>query len=338
MKIEDIAKLANVSKSAVSLAINGKPGVSEQTRQHILNIIEENNYVPLRASKNKPEIKNIRFIACKNEGVIDDSFSDMPFFNELLATLSIEASKRSYNVTIDTINLNDVIGELAKLNATKTAAATILLGTNLSREQVNSITEANPHIIIIDNYFENIDTNFVSINNSLGGYLATKHIIDNGHTQIGYVHGKPRIKNFDERRRGFIKAMEHHGLTHNSEFDFMLDGMVIHTDQAIQDKLSKLEILPTAFVCENDYIAISLLKSLTMMGINVPTQTSIIGFDNIGECQVVTPELTTIKVHKDEIINQTLNIIDEQLSSNNFNNVHIQINPKLIERNSVNKI
>lgn len=338
MKIEDIAKLAGVSKSAVSLAINGKPGVSEQTREHILKIIEEQNYVPLRASKSKPEQKTINFIACKNDDVIDDAFSDMPFFNELLATLSIEASKRMYNVTINTINSSELIAELSKITNTKKASATIILGTNLSEKQVRDISNEHPHIIIIDNYYENIDANFISINNSLGGYIATKHLIDNGHTKIGYVGGQPRIKNFEERRRGFESAINSYEIKRDAHLEFILNGMKIQNDEAFETRIQSLDISPTAYVCENDYIAISLLKSLTKIGIKIPEDASIIGFDNIGECEVVTPELTTIKVHKDEIINQTLNIIDEQLLYNNFNNVHIQINPKLITRNSVNTL
>lgn len=338
MKIEDIAKLANVSKSAVSLAINGKPGVSEQTRQHILDIIEENNYVPLRASKNKTEAKTINFIACKNEDIIDDTFSDMPFFNELLATLSIEASKRSYSVNISAINNNNIGTELAKLKGKDMAEATIILGTNLSENEVRHIVHEYPHIIIIDNYYENIDANFISINNSLGGYIATQHLIDNGHTKLGYAGGQPRIKNFDERRRGFEAAINAHNIKRDPHFEFIFNGMKIERDQEFQNRIESLEIIPSAFVCENDYIAISLLKSLQALNIKVPEQISIIGFDNIGECQVVTPELSSIKVHKDEIINQTLNIIDEQLISKNFNNVHVQINPKLIERMSVKRI
>lgn len=338
MKIEDIAKLANVSKSAVSLAINGKPGVSEQTRQHILDIIEENNYVPLRASKNKTEAKTINFIACKNEDIIDDTFSDMPFFNELLATLSIEASKRSYSVNISAINNNNIGTELAKLKGKDMAEATIILGTNLSENDIQYIVHEYPHIIIIDNYYENIDANFISINNSLGGYIATQHLIDNGHTKLGYAGGQPRIKNFDERRRGFEAAVNTHNIKRDPHFEFIFNGMKIERDQEFQDRIKNLEVIPSAFVCENDYIAISLLKSLQALNIKVPEQISIIGFDNIGECQVVTPELSSIKVHKDEIINQTLNIIDEQLISKNFNNVHVQINPKLIERMSVKRI
>lgn len=334
MKIEDIAKLANVSKSAVSLAINNKPGVSEQTRRNILEIIEEHNYVPLRASKNKPEQQTILFIACGNQDVFDESFSDMPFFNELLATLSIEASKRSYNVNIHTIKGSEPVSEISKLKTNTKPIATIVLGTNLNEKQAQLIADQFPNIIIIDNYYENIDANFVSINNSLGGYIATQHLINLGHTSIGYIGGKPRIKNFAERRRGFDHAMKKNNLQIESQFEFTLNGMTIQNDPELQVKFSALESLPTAFVCENDYIAISLLKSLNTLHIQVPHSISIIGFDNIGECQVVSPELTTIKVHKDEIINQTLNIIDQQ-TTDNFNNVHIQINPQLIKRNSV---
>lgn len=334
MKIEDIAKLANVSKSAVSLAINGKPGVSEQTRQHILNIIEENNYVPLRSSKNKVETKNINFIACKYDDIIDDTFSDMPFFNELLATLSIEASKRSYGVNIKTVTTSSLLGEISKLKSNNNNEAIILLGTNLTEDLIKQLAKAFPQIIIIDNYFENIDANFISINNSLGGYIATNHLIKQGHTKIGYAGGQPRIKNFDERRRGFESAINEHYIKRDPHLEFILNGMIIKRDESFEERIKTLDEIPTAFVCENDYIAISLLKSLQAINIKVPEEISIIGFDNIGECQVVTPELSTIKVHKDEIINQTLNIIDEQMISKNFNNVHVQINPQIIKRSS----
>ncbi|MFV0556932.1 MAG: LacI family DNA-binding transcriptional regulator [Lactovum sp.] len=335
MKIEDIAKLANVSKSAVSLAINGKPGVSEQTRQHILKIIEENNYVPLRTTKVKAENKIINFIACKNDDIIDDSFSDMPFFNELLATLSIEASKRSYNININTISESSLLLELSKIIGSKKSNANILLGTNLSETILRQLAKEYPDIIIIDNYYENINANFISINNSLAGYISAKYLIDKGHSKIAYAGGQPRIKNFDERRRGFEAAIQEANIKRELSLEFIFNGMQIQENKSFQKRLKNLEQLPTAFVCENDYIAISLLKSLQSLDIKVPEQISIIGVDNIGECQVVNPELTTITVHKDEIINQTLNLIDEQLNSNNFNNIHIQINPKLIERKSV---
>lgn len=336
MKIEDIAKLANVSKSAVSLAINGKPGVSEQTRQHILGIIEEHNYVPLRVSKTKQGQKNIKFIACMNQGIIDDSFSDMPFFNELLATLSIEASKRKYNLTIDSVNKEDISNTISSKECKDKNNATIVLATNLSEAIIEELVKINHHIIFIDNYYENIEANFVSINNTLGSYLATMHLIENGHTEIGYVQGKPRIKNFIERRRGFESAIKKMDLNCHNNHPLTLDGMAICIDPTTQLELQNIEQLPTAFVCENDYIAISLLKILKNLNIQVPKDTSIIGFDNIGECQVVSPELSTIKVHKDEIINQTLNIIDNQFNDN-YNNIHVQINPQLVVRNSVIK-
>lgn len=86
MKLEDIARLANVSKSAVSLALNGKAGVSEETRLHILQIVEENNYVPLRNTNKKMKKKStIRFIACKSPNLITNNIRTYPFSVSCLA-------------------------------------------------------------------------------------------------------------------------------------------------------------------------------------------------------------------------------------------------------------
>lgn len=87
MKIDDIARLAGVSKSAVSLAFNNKPGVSEETKEQILKIAQEHGYKPRTMKTSKEVIKNhhvIRFVACKNTDIVTEHYDSLPFFNELI--------------------------------------------------------------------------------------------------------------------------------------------------------------------------------------------------------------------------------------------------------------
>lgn len=88
MKLEDVARLANVSKSAASLALNGKPGVSEETREFILKIAQQYNYVPMRKHTKVEEDKlSIRLVACTNKDVITEEYDQLPFLRSCFPTL-----------------------------------------------------------------------------------------------------------------------------------------------------------------------------------------------------------------------------------------------------------
>lgn len=339
MKIEDIAKLANVSKSAVSLAINGKPGVSEQTRERILTIIEEYNYVPLRNVKAKNIKNTIRFIAKSNPGVLPEKFSDLPFFNELLATLAIESTLESFETIISTLtSSDDILSQINVLEKEKKTDAMILLGTNVLEDEIKQIIAEYPDIVIVDTLFNTIKANFVSINNRMGAYQAVEYLAKNGHKKLGYASGERRIQNFRERKKGFAKGVKDFGMEISPDHIITFDGMSITADVKRIEEIKQSGSWPTAIVCENDYIAISLIKTLSSQGKKVPEDISIIGFDNIGECNIITPELTSISVNKEQLIKQTLKIIRDQLTNSNTFATHLQIGTSLVERASVRNI
>lgn len=337
MKIEDIAKLANVSKSAVSLAINGKPGVSEATRKKILQIIEEHDYVPLRNTKSKQH--TVRFIACTNQEGIDERFSDLPFFNELLATLTIESALESIDVIVSTLNTtNNISEQIANLEANRITDGMILLGTNLNEELIKQITQAYPNIVVIDTMYNTIDANFVSINNKLGAYQAMEYLIQNGHKNIAFAEGKQRLKNFTDRKKGALKACQDNEVVINQSSFVQFDGMSIQTNEQALENFATTNKWPTAIFCENDYIAISVIKTLNQYDKKVPEDISVIGFDNIGECSVINPELTTISVNKDQLIKNTLKLLKNNINNNENQKQQANINTKLIIRQSVKSI
>lgn len=339
MKIEDIAKLANVSKSAVSLALNGKPGVSDKTRENILKIIEEQNYIPLRNSKPKVQKNVIRYVACTNQAGIDERFSDLPFFDELLATLAIESGLENIETIISTLtSTNDLVEEIIKLELEKPTDALIVLGTNLTESNVKSIVEVYPNVVIIDNSFSTIEANFVSINNRLGAYQAVEHIAKMGHTQIGYARGEQRIQNFRERKKGFAKAVNDFNLNVSPEHIIVFGGMNIKVNSKSLEVMNKLDSWPTAIFCENDYIAISLIKTLNNFGKKIPEDISIVGFDNIGECEIIHPEITSISVNKEQLIGQTIKIIKNNILQKSDYKIYSQIGTSLVMRNSVKEI
>lgn len=334
VKLEDIARLANVSKSAVSLAINGKPGVSKETRERILKIVEEHDYVPQRNPNSRSKLKRaIRFIACKSPNLITDQYQDLPFFNELISYLSAEINNYPYDLIISTFDEDTLLHELNGAENEQPSEGIILLGTNLSKHLIQAIQNSYSNLVILDTHYAEINANFVSINNFLGGYQAADYLIKNGHEKIGYAKGVPTITNFKERKKGFFTRLEESYLTVPNKFIFELSAMEISEKDEVKKTFASMKELPTAIFCENDYIAISLVKVLSSVGIKIPEQISIVGFDNISESRVIVPELSTIQVNKKDIAIQTLDLLNK-LINNSAENKHIQINTSLIVRKS----
>lgn len=306
MKIDDIAKLANVSKSAVSLALNGKKGVSTETRDKILQIASEHGYMTRSFIKPNPQqqvdSKLLRLVACTNDQIVTEHYESLPFFMELIGDINKQISSKGYSLIISSVDSEDLENEITKLEKNQKSAGILLLGTNLNSEQIELISNIQPNLVVLDTCFETLAVNFVAINNVYGAYQAGKYLIDLGHKKIGYIESKARIYNFDMRKKGFSQAMEEHNLEVNEHNHFSISPTILTSQKAFKDLIEhRKDQLPTAFFCEADYMAISVIKSLTELGIKVPEDVSVIGFDNIFESQVITPELTTIHVKKESL-------------------------------------
>lgn len=336
MKLEDVAKLANVSKSAASLALNGKPGISDKTREHILKVAEENNYVPLRKiRKNKtPKIK-IRFVACTNGDVIPEDYYRLPFFNELLSYLSAEVSTRQHQLVSNSLPKKQLFETLYDLEKNDPSDGIILLGTNLTSAHISSIAEHFSNLVVLDTQSNDVNCNTITMNNFLGAHDATNHLLKMGHREIGYIKGIPRINNFYDRRRGFKNALAKWDIAVSELPVFYLPGMKI---DIIEEKVKQfLDFVGSvsAIFCEDDYIAISVIKTLNKYGVKVPEDVSVVGFDDISESRVLSPELTTIHVPIIEIAKEAVLLIENGLHSNNQIKKQILINTSLVCRNSV---
>ncbi|MEY2191122.1 LacI family DNA-binding transcriptional regulator [Neobacillus sp. BF23-41] len=345
MKIDDIAKLANVSKSAVSLALNGKNGVSQKTREKVLRIAQEHGYIPrpiIKADQYfQPNTKLLRFIACTNAGIITEQYESLPFFMELIHNLDKQIGSSGYSLLVSSISIESLQEEVSRLEQEQKSAGILLLGTNLTQEQINLVAEIQPNIVVLDTCFETLDVNFVVMNNVYGAYQAGQYLMELEHQQIGYVGSNTRMYNFDMRKKGFLQALTENGLKIAESNYFSLSPTVISSQDAFKEKINKrMGQLPTALFCEADYMAISVIKSLTELGIKVPEDISVIGFDNIFESQVITPELTTIHVKKDKIALLSVEKLIRQIENNDSDKIKLFVDTELIERNScaVNKV
>ena len=306
LRIIDIAKLANVSPSAVSIALNNKPGISQETRDKILNIVEEKGYVHKPNSKSTPVSQNnnkvVNFVACTNPGIVIDKFENLPFFTELIRHIGECLSSRGYSLMISSINLDNVAEEIKQFTSEENCNGIILLGTDLTKEQITFFAEHQPNIVVVDTCFETLNVDFVNMNSVLGAYQAANHLIELGHKRIGYAESTVRIQNFELRKKGFLTALHQKGFVLSDRDHFPMLPTLLTSQEKLKEELQqRRNDLPTAIFCESDYIAISLLKSFKEIGIKVPEEISIIGFDDIQETKITSPELSSIHVPKKEM-------------------------------------
>lgn len=341
MKMEDIARMAQVSKSAVSIALSGKSGISTKTRDRILKIVKDTGYLPrsmVKADQVYGVGKALRFVAFTNSGIVLEQYYKQPFFLELIHFVEEHCRLRGYSLLFSSVNMHHFEEEIEKVANENNSTGLILLGTNLSREQIVRASHIHPHTIVLDANYENLDVNFIVMNNMLGAYQAAEHLRLLGHTHIGYVRANSGMFNFDSRRYGFETALKEHKLKLDASNIFTGHPTMLSAQEELKDQWVKRteenKPLPTALFCECDYLAISMIKTFGELGINVPEDISIMGFDNINEAMVISPELTTIHVEKEQMAILAVDRLLQMIENKNEIKMKTLVDTKLVERKS----
>lgn len=318
MTLREIAKLANVSRSAVSLALNGRAGVSDETRQKVLGIAREHGYIPrsiVKAEQVYKPVRAVRVLACVKSEVVGPEFHHAPFFAELIQGLQIENRRRGhYSLVFSTVTDESLQNQLAEIEADHPSEGIVLLGTNLSAKEVAAVQEVHENVVLLDAFFPTLNIDTVVMNNFMGAAQAVDHLAELGHSSVGYVGSHTRIQNFDQRWSAFRKEIDKKSISFNEKHKWLVTPTIEQSEEELSAELPKTKSLPSAVFCENDYLAIGLTKACNKIGIRVPGQLSIVGFDDIPQCTVVQPELTTIRVDKasmaEAAVSRLLHLVD----------------------------
>lgn len=336
LKMSDIARIAGVSKAAVSFALNGKPGVSEETRKKIFKVIKEQGYEPLRSHK-KGGVRKLASISLiiihDKDGMMSRNYASLPFFDTLVSNLTQNIGGFGGQLQIYRLDINHLQDDLKRENSLLQSKASIVLATDLNKEQVELINQKLKNVIFIDNYFQDVNADFVSIDNFQGAYQAGKYIISKGYRKIGYVASNHIVSNFKQRRDGFKQALDEQGIELPPEFVFGLNPTELRGTLPQFIHLNK--VYPEVFFCENDYMALRLLKELNRQKVKIPEEVAIMGFDDIFEDTMVTPELTTMHVPIVQIVTQAINQIQNKVADKKWLPQKCFISTKLVKRESL---
>ncbi len=325
----DIARKLNVSTAAISMALNNKPGVSDQLRQKIIRTAREMGYDFSRIEARQNASNTIGFVFFHKNFVFDT-----PFFAELAQSLEAAIKKQGYSLAVFHIHdLDQIEEEVASLQVMDYAGI-ILLGTTMNAQEFEPFRKLKAPLVLLDTCFTGQNVNCVTIANLEGAQTATGYLIEKFHEQPGYLHASQEIVNFRERKEGFYEAIRSHSLSPSNS--------IVHTlapslDGAYGDMLAILRNgEPTArcYFADNDEIALGAMRAFKAMGFRVPEDVAIAGFDNISYASLVEPALTTYHVPKDFMGRTAAELLLQMIESHEKQTLRISINGRLILRDS----
>jgi LacI family transcriptional regulator len=295
-RIQDIAKLVGLSPATVSMVLNNRPGFSEETRTRVLAAAKELNYQNTPSKRAASDTgESLPFVVYKRHGEV---IGETPFFSRLIESVESEAKRNGYHLSVHYLRAQD--DSLAKSLSSITAHSNVgllALGTEMILEDAEILVKTGIPFVLIDNAMIGVSCNKVLIDNQQGAYVAVNRFYESGHRKIGYLHSSVWINNFEEREAGFRFALHKHGLECRPEWMARIGS---RSETAYQEMLSFLDSansLPTAFFADNDIIAIGAIRALKERGYRVPDDISVIGFDDMPYCTMLTPNLSTMRVN-----------------------------------------
>lgn len=302
-KISDVAKLAGLSVSTVSRVINNQKYVTEEKRNAVLKAMEELNYQPSTAAR------QLRGQSSKILGVIVPRITN-PFFSYLVDEIQRIAYQNDFQIMIFQSN-EDTEKELSFLNllSQKQIDGIIMCAIENSEEVIQSYTKYGP-IVLCNETFENDHLPTVSLNQAEGAYLGTKYLLSKGHREIAYCTGgifDEDGKN-KERNAGFSKAMKEFKLAPNSEWLFV-DQHTIDDGKQIARKIFSMSERPDAIFTGSDEVAAGLIVEATKLGMKVPQELAVLGFDDQPLAELTTPSITTVRQPINELGKQTVELM-----------------------------
>lgn len=335
--IYDIAKKAGVSTATVSKVINGYPEISAGTVQRIQMICEEMGYQPNSVARGLATKKSSA-IGLFFKDDINSGFRD-PFLQDILASFKDVVGAAGYDLVLFSDNSpNNYLKSYVDRAIYRNVDGVLLLGIHRSDPHLHSFATSNIPCIAVDLDLVGSRAGFVTSDNGDGAFKAVRYLLEMGHTEIGLIHSDVMsTKQGHDRFMGFRQAMQNFHLPLHPEW--LLSGEATENGGYEAGlRLLENENLPTAIFCTGDLIALGAIRAFNDMGLKVPDDFSIIGFNDLSLLKYVKPGLTTIRQDKEQIGRRAANELLKMIQDPHyFPDSSSMVKTELIIRETVKK-
>lgn len=331
--IYEVSRLAGVSLATVSRVMNGNSNVREKTKEKVQAAIAQLNYHPSSVAKSLASNKtdSIGILVSELHG---------PVYGKMMSEIEITLRKAGKHVIISAGHSEaDSEKDGIQFLINRNCDALILHVDAISDAElikINASTKAC--IILINRYVPEMKESCIFLNNVHGGYLATNHLVDNGHKSLAYIAGPLWKEDACDRYKGHQRALADAGLSMNDQL--MLEGDYREDSGYLGMKELLSRGIPfTGVACGNDEMAAGAMRAVREAGLGIPSDISLVGFDNIMFTRFMYPKLTTIHFPIDEMGRMAADLVMEKRYGQALDcEDKREFDPCLIERDSVANI
>ncbi|CAM3115229.1 LacI family DNA-binding transcriptional regulator [Paracoccus nototheniae] len=308
--LRQVADLAGVSASTASLVLNGKGDITQSTRDRVLAAATDLAYAPRTPKIRADAAQTIRFLKLSKHGDTVNRDHNH-FISDYIDGMSHEATRRGYNLEVVAHDGVDI----SALLATADGRGQIILGTELSEEDILTLSRGGQPVVFIDTYYRHLTANFVDMDNDQAVFCVASYLATSGFDRIGFVGSHSDVTNFRLREKAFTRACARLQRQVAQEDTLHVSA---RRDGAYAEALQHLaaqDSIADAYFCVNDIVAHGLMRALQELGHRIPDDVSVIGFDNLPMSSLLSPALSTVDVPKRQIGAMAVNLLDDVISN-----------------------
>lgn len=323
--IFDVAAVSGVSISTISRVINTPEKVNLNTRQRVYEAIDTLGFIPQAEAR-------ARALRLKGRIGVVTPFFTAPSFVQRLRGIAASLSKENYDLVIYTVDSNNRLQSyLSSLPLTGNLDGLVIMSLPVAEEDVKRLVEHQLPTVLIE--FPHSQLNSVEINDVEGGRMATEYLLRKGHKRIAFLGDTDlpeySIHPVNLRLKGFRQAFKAANIEIPKEF-VRLAAYDQEKARVVAKELIDMPNPPTALFAATDYQALGVLKAARQLGVKIPEQLAVIGFDDLDMADY--EDLTTIRQHLDESGRIAIEILLSHIADHSRPVQHITLPLTVIER------
>ncbi|MFF2480038.1 LacI family DNA-binding transcriptional regulator [Paenibacillus sp. NPDC058071] len=325
VSIFDVAKKSGLSVVTVSRVLNNSSSVRQKNKEKVLQAMKELDYHPNAAA---------RSLARGKTGIIGLTLTTLhdSFFDAVVNEINGKLAEHGYYLALSVAkSYADTVHRPLFEEDRVDGVILLSLSPKDEDEYIIDLSKKNIPFVMIDNSERNPFVTSIIVDNFRGGYEATKHLIDLGHTEIAHIAGPEHYLSSRERERGYMAALADAGL---EPYRIERGTFEIPSGYRIAMDWIAAGQLPPAIFAADDYIALGVMDACLNEGIRIPRDVSIVGFDDQVLASEFRPMLTTIRQPADKIAAMGVDLLLAAINDTSTGNVTVQIEPELIVRES----
>ena len=331
LSLKEMAVKLNVSTSTISRVMNDKPGVGAKTRQKVLEEIQKNNYVSNGSARSLKTSKtgNIALVSIKRKYRLSSS----DYFHPFHTYIERKFRKQGYHTISIALeddemeNANDLL-----LLKEKHVDGFIINGPAVKPKFILELKNTGLPMVLFGNELKQTEIDCVVCQDHKGTFIITKHLIEHGHKHILFLSGPEGWYTSEERKAGYIDALKEAGL--KSRIINMTDTTIETGKTFFKEAIENIHPEITSVVSVNDATAIGVLDEARCLGMKVPDDIAVVGFDDIPWASLSYPPLTTVQVFIEEMAKITITRLLDLLEDPNLHPAKSIVATSLVIRKS----